>query len=273
MLQLLKRRSSVLESDIGSVGPIRRIRQKPNLLPSKRLGTADGGVPISASGTGVHSDVHLFGESNHKFSKMLIENGDNSVPGMSFAHVPSQSSEMAEKILQQLDKLTPPRKEKSSVLKLSTAREKSPAKLTPTMLHGQALKSLENLDSSKILENVQDNNKISDVLTACVPDAQDSTFQKPDKVENGPTKVFDGTVSIVKNVETAFSSNDMVPSVKTADNSMKYSSIHPPPQKKQAFQMSAHEVLFLPWSILRHKLSAAIFSLVVFDCQIIMIKY
>ena len=49
----------------------------------------------------------MLGESNPKFSKTLMENGDNSHPGINFAHVPSQSSEMAEKILQQLDKLAP----------------------------------------------------------------------------------------------------------------------------------------------------------------------
>ena len=40
----------------------------------------------------------MLGESNPKFSKTLMENGDNSRPGISFAHVPSQSSEMAEKL-------------------------------------------------------------------------------------------------------------------------------------------------------------------------------
>lgn len=250
---LLKRRSSVLDSDIGSVGPIRRIRQKPNLLSPKSLGTAVGGSPLSATRTGVRSDVaqfplsliekpRLLGESKHRFSKTLIENGDNSVPGISFAHVPSQSSEMAEKILEQLDKLAPSPKEKSSELKLAAAREKSPAKLTPTMLRGQALKSLENVDSSKILENVPNNNKLSDMLTACVPDARDSTFQKPDKVQNGPTKFFDGSISVVNNVDTTTSSKGTMPSVKTADSAMMNSAIHPPTQKKRAFQMSAHEV-------------------------------
>ena len=42
----------------------------------------------------------MLGESNPKFLKTLMENGDNSRPGISFSHVPSQSSEMAEKILQ-----------------------------------------------------------------------------------------------------------------------------------------------------------------------------
>ena len=109
-LQLLKRRNSVLDSDIGSVGPIRRIRHKPNLLSSKSLCTAIGGSPLPATGTGARSDMplsliekpHMLGESNPKFSKTLMESGDISRPGVSFAHVPSQSSEMAEKILPQL---------------------------------------------------------------------------------------------------------------------------------------------------------------------------
>ena len=109
-LQLLKRRNSVLDSDIGSVGPIRRIRHKLNLLSSKSSRTAIGGSPLSATGTGARSDMplsliekpHVLGESNPKFSKTLMETGDNRRPGVSFAHVPSQSSEMAEKILPQL---------------------------------------------------------------------------------------------------------------------------------------------------------------------------
>lgn len=244
-MQFLKRRSSVLDSDIGSVGPIRRIRQKPNLLSPKSLGTAVGGSPLYGTGTGVHSDVplsliekpHLLNESKHKFSKMLMENGDNSFPGISFARVPTQSSEMAEKILQQLDKLAPSPKEKSSELKLAAAKGKSPAKLTPTMLRGQALKSLENVDSSNIMEIVPENNKSSDMLATRVPDARDSTFQKPDKVENGPAKLFDVSKSVVNNVDSTTSSKDTVPGVKNAD-----SVIYPPTQKRRAFQMSAHEV-------------------------------
>ena len=113
-MQLLKRRSSVLDSNIGSVGPILRIIRTTIL-------------------------------------RTLMENGDNSRPGISFAHVPSQSTEMAEKILQQLDKLAPSPKEKSSQLKLAAAKEKekSPAKLSPSMLRGQALKSLESVPSVK----------------------------------------------------------------------------------------------------------------------------
>ena len=93
-MQLLKRTSSVLDNDTGSVGTILRI-----------LRTTIGGSPLPANGTGARSDMplsliekpHMLGESNPKFSKTLMENGDNSRPGISFAHVPSQSSEWLKK--------------------------------------------------------------------------------------------------------------------------------------------------------------------------------
>ena len=122
------------------------------------------------------------------------------------------------------------------------------------MLRGQALKSLENVDSSKIQESVPDNSKMSDMLTTCVPDTRETTFQKPYKVENGPTKLFDGSKSVVNNVDSTASSKDVVPSVKNTDYAMKNSVIHSPTQKKWAFQTSVHEVyLFLPCSILKNK--------------------
>ena len=119
-LQLLKRRNSVLDSDIGSVGPIRRIRHRLNLLSSKSSRTAIGRSPLSATGTGTRSDMplsliekpHMLGESNPKFSKTLMETWDNRRPGVSFAHVPSQSTEMAEKMFLQHDKLASSLKEK-----------------------------------------------------------------------------------------------------------------------------------------------------------------
>ncbi|KAK9912077.1 hypothetical protein M0R45_035952 [Rubus argutus] len=46
---VLKRRFSVLDNDIGSVGPMRRIRPKPNLLSSRGLNS-----PISSSAVSIH---------------------------------------------------------------------------------------------------------------------------------------------------------------------------------------------------------------------------
>ncbi|KAJ6720068.1 NUCLEAR PORE COMPLEX PROTEIN NUP1 [Salix viminalis] len=140
----LKRRSSILDNDMGSVGPIRRIRQKSNLLPMS-------------------------------VGEPLKENGSSKVHGTSFTPVPSKSSEMASKILQQLDVLV-------------SSREKSPAKLSPSMLRGQALRSLEDVDSSKLLEIVNDNKKLDAKHNTLLPDAGESVFKMKGKIEENWSK-------------------------------------------------------------------------------------
>lgn len=170
-------------------------------------------------------------ETNHGLTKMLTENGDNSVPSTSSTPISSKSSEMASKILQQLDKLV-------------SSREKSPTKLSPSMLRGPALKSLENVDSSIFVENGQDENRANGSLDAPLPDVRDSSSQKRDKVqENGSTKTSSPMViPTTDGVDAAGSIKDNVCSTKTTDCTMKNSTAHPHPQKKSAFQMSAHEV-------------------------------
>ncbi|KAB2033482.1 hypothetical protein ES319_D04G021000v1 [Gossypium barbadense] len=129
-------RSSVLDNDIGSVGPIRRIRQKSSLLSSRNLTLPASAAPLSA---------HVVGTSSAGLDT-LAETGGNSSPGTSFTTVPSKSSQMASKIFQQLEMLVSP-------------GEKSPSMLSSSMLCGQARKSLANVDSSKFLENVHDSSK------------------------------------------------------------------------------------------------------------------
>ncbi|KAH7547703.1 hypothetical protein JRO89_XS14G0004700 [Xanthoceras sorbifolium] len=245
----LKRRSSVLDSDIGSVGPIRRIRQKPNLLTSKTSRLAASGSLLAMRGTGVSDAVQQPSSSMQKpllsgeaksFTEVLTErNKDSSIPITSFTPVPSKSSEMASKILQQLDKLV-------------SSREKSPMKLSPSMLRGPALKSLENVDSSMLLENVQDSNKLDGSAHTSLPDARDSTSQKQDKVEeNGPTKFissFDKLVPATNGADYAGNNKDDVARIKTADSALANSNAYSYPQKKRAFQMSAHEKEYYPCS-------------------------
>ncbi|OMO50245.1 hypothetical protein CCACVL1_30550 [Corchorus capsularis] len=222
----LKRRSSVLDNDIGSIGPIRRIRQKSNLLSSKSLSLAASGGPLSAHEAGTSSaslDTHHV--------SLPAENGDNSTPHPGFTPVPSKSSEMALKIFQQLDKLVSP-------------REKSPTKLSPSMLRGQALKSLENVDSSKFLENMHDCGNFSGAFTE-LPDIRDSTSHKQDKFEENSSKkpvvLFDKSGTIVNGVDTNSSMKENASSVKAADSTVIKSAVQPPQKKRQAFQMSAHE--------------------------------
>jgi hypothetical protein len=85
---------------MGSVGPIRRIRQKSNLLPMS--GT------LSIRGNGMVSNAAQRLTSTEKpvlAGEPLKDNANSNVHGTTFTPVPSKSSEMASKILQQLDVL------------------------------------------------------------------------------------------------------------------------------------------------------------------------
>lgn len=261
-MQALKRRSSVLDNDIGSYGAIRRIRQKPNLLSSRGLSLPVSGSPLSSSGSGLGSEgaqnpsssvlKPTFGEHKHNFVKPSTENGENIVPNTA---VPSKSSEMASKILQQLDKLVSP-KDKSSQLKVPASMDKSPSKLSPSMLRGQALKSLEHVDSSKFVGDVQNNKMLEGSFTKIMHDAQEFTSQRQDNVkENGLLELDspygkssrkvngrDYTVPEVNGEDSMVRRKDAVPNIVTSvpasSNSLAYVA-----QRKRAFRMSALEVL------------------------------
>jgi hypothetical protein len=140
---------------------------------------------------------------------------------------------MASKILQQLDVLV-------------SSREKSPARLSPSMLRGQALRSLEDFDSSKLLEIVNDNNKLDAKPNTSLPDARESVFKMKDKIEeNGPSKSilpYDKSASAVNGMGATSSMKNDVAGVKTTAFPVTSTIVQSPQQKKRAFQMSAHEV-------------------------------
>ncbi|KAG8650987.1 hypothetical protein MANES_07G084000v8 [Manihot esculenta] len=223
----VKRRSSVLDNDVGSVGPIRRIRQKSNLVPS---------ITLSMYGNGLGSDAAQRPSLTQKqalASGTSIENGDNSShQGSRFTPIPSKSSEMASKILQQLDVLV-------------SSREKSPTKLSSSALRGPALRSLENVDSSKFVETVHDNNKMDVKQDTSLPGVRDSLCQKQDVEGNSPKKF------IASYEKSASEVNGIDPTNLVKNNTSDLKAISfpansvaqplPPPQKKRAFQMSAHE--------------------------------
>ncbi|KAK8541958.1 hypothetical protein V6N13_137466 [Hibiscus sabdariffa] len=218
---VLKRRSSVLDNDIGSIGPIRRIRQKSNILSSKHAILPASGNPLS---------MHAAGTSSTGLDD-FADNEDNSSPGTSSTPVPSKSSEMASKILQQLDKLVSP-------------GEKSRSKLSPSMLNGQSLKSLENVDSSKFL-GMHGIDMLSDSHTA-LPDAQDSMSYNHDKAKgNGSTMLLalsDKSVPSVSGVDAgSLTKDNKEPNVKAADSTVIKSAIQLSQQKRRGFQMSTNE--------------------------------
>uniref|UniRef100_A0A6M2EB39 Nuclear pore complex protein NUP1 n=1 Tax=Populus davidiana TaxID=266767 RepID=A0A6M2EB39_9ROSI len=223
----LKRRSSVLDNDIGSVGPIRRIRQKSNLLPTS--GT------LSIRGAGIGSNAAQKLPSTEKpvlVGEPLKDNWDNNVHGTTFTPVPSKSSEMASKILHQLDVLV-------------SSRENSPAKLSPSMLRGPALRSLENVDSSKFVEIDNDTNKLALKHDTLLPDARESVSQKQDEVEEkGPSKPIApcGKSALAGNgMDTTRLLKNDVAGVKTSAFPVMSTFAQAPVQKKRAFQMSAQE--------------------------------
>ncbi|QHN78553.1 Nuclear pore complex protein [Arachis hypogaea] len=222
----LKRSSLTLDNDIGSVGPIRRVRQKSNLLYSK------GSSSLSIARSGAGGDYSQQPSSSSQNPTLMDENVNDSKPGTSFPALPTKSSEMASKILQQLDKLVSP-KEKSSESRLSTVNDISPMKLSPSMLRGQALRSMETVDSSKLLENMQDN-KLDGKVGNLFPGAQKLTLQK-DTVENRPLKL-----NAPSDVDATNPKNQFMSSAKSVDSSM-INSVSFHPQKKSAFHMSAQE--------------------------------
>ncbi|XP_024970131.1 nuclear pore complex protein NUP1-like isoform X1 [Cynara cardunculus var. scolymus] len=240
----LKRRSSVLD-DIGSGGPVRRIRQKANLLLqgsslAKHKSQFDSSAlqqPGAAS-----QKLILRNEPEPKVSKTVEENGETSKRILGYASVPTKSSQMASKILEQLERLSP--KEKPSGSRLAGTNEKSPTKQTSNMIHGQALGSLEKVDSPKFLPSPPVNQKSESQNHTWLPEARASTSQSKDKVEeNGPRKF-----AVPRNVLSSMNGSstivvrDNAPIATNTDSILKLPA--EPPQKKRSFQMSAHEDSF-----------------------------
>ncbi|KAG7581026.1 hypothetical protein ISN44_As08g007680 [Arabidopsis suecica] len=204
----LKRRSSVLDNDIGSVGPVRRIRQKSN-LSSRSLALPVSESPLSVRANGGEKTTHT--------SKDSAED----IPGSSFNLVPTKSSEMASKILQQLDKIV-------------ATREKSPSKLSPSMLRGPALKSLQNVEAPKFLDNLPEKK-------ANLPD---SSYQKQ---EISRESVSREVLAPSEKAGGAVDGTSKIGSSKDQDTRGKgvylplTNSLEEHPPKKRAFRMSAHE--------------------------------
>ncbi|KAJ8747225.1 hypothetical protein K2173_008880 [Erythroxylum novogranatense] len=216
------RRSSVLENDNRSIGAIRRIRQKSNILPTSGA--------LSNRGTGFGSDSAqppVPAKIPASGSETLVDNEENSIHQSGLKRVPSKSSEMALKILQQLDALV-------------SSREKSPTKLPTPMVVGSALKSLDHIE--KYLGNIHGKNQLDAKGEKPSSDLRDMMWQQDKVKENEPTifgttkdkstsvvNEVDAAVEVAENENRAFSFSTM----KSVDR--------PASQRKQSFQMSAHE--------------------------------
>ncbi|KAL2324993.1 hypothetical protein Fmac_024051 [Flemingia macrophylla] len=246
-LGAVKRRSSVLDNDIGSVGPVRRIRQKSNLsclpISGSSLSIARSGIVIDAAqqhSSSMQNSI-LLKEVKHNHVKLSKQNVDDVIPSSSFSPFPSESSKMASKILHQLDKFVSP-KEKSSELRLPNVHDNSPTKLSHSMLRGQALRSMEIVDSSKLLDSIH-GNKLDGQFGKFSASAQNQKLNSQgDRVENGSLKLVapsDGLLPLTTEDATN-PRNQVLSSAKSGDSFMA-KSVSDPPQKKRAFHMSAHE--------------------------------
>lgn len=231
VFQTLKCRNSVLDDGIGSVSSIRRIRQKLNLMAPRipnttaRVGTDTNAVLVSSK-----QKPSLIGEQKY-VSNTVGENADQGFSNTSHTRAPPRSSEVAAKILQNLEKWTP--KKKSSEYRLVDVWEKSPFKLTQSMLHGQALRSMEDVSSSKLLLDFQDDDKLQNRSNATLPHARDSTSQEQVEVEENGFQESD-----------TIANNDSAVALKASDtsDSVVTTGVSEPPQKKRAFRMTAQEV-------------------------------
>ncbi|XP_041999983.1 nuclear pore complex protein NUP1-like [Salvia splendens] len=232
----LKRRSSALDDEIGSVVSVRRIRQKSNSLTSSIRHTAHGvGV-----GSHVKQKPQMNGEERNKVLKNSGENENERVSRTSYFHVPSKSKEVAAKILQQLEMISP--KEKLPVSKLEAMPENSPSKLISNRLSGRALRSLEDVGSSKLPLNVQDDLRSGDQINGILPDVHESSPLKQGKAEeNGPNVSFipSGRWNSDLNNDAAVSLKTSTPGLEPGDSVVKNGASQP--QKKSAFRMSAEE--------------------------------
>ncbi|ONK65132.1 uncharacterized protein A4U43_C07F34010 [Asparagus officinalis] len=247
--QSLKRGSAALDGEVGSVGPIRRIRQKSGLLLSSKVPHSSlSGKIISNHSTPAFKDV-LEGSTSvqktllldeRKYVSLGSEAAENGISSATM--IPLQSSETAQKLFQQLDKLLPSPKEKSAEPKM-IARDESPSKLTLGMLHGSALRSMEDIPSKFF--TVEGHGQIG--TSSASPNIGSSHSLKLDMVkENGPDSVSLGMKSAS---EANGVSNVPIPSeyvkhgVRSENIAIARNVGHAVP-KKPAFQMSAPEDSF-----------------------------
>ncbi|XP_073107882.1 uncharacterized protein [Elaeis guineensis] len=253
--QVLNQGSSALDGDFGSVGPIRRIRQKSNMIsPTKDIRLKfPGNLPPSPStpldkgfiqgSASMQETVGLDDQKHDSIDLQSSEKGNNRKSYENIVSSPLQSRETAKKILQQLDKLVPSPKERSSEPN-TFSRDESPSKLMHISLRGQVFENMKDINSSKPLDK-EGNDNLDAVDDSLLLDIRNTPPQNPVKVEeNGPIK---SSVSGVKSASESNSADDAL--VRVADFMPGNSSAHVgisdsaafPSQKNPAFKMIAPE--------------------------------
>lgn len=248
--QTLKRRSSVLDDDFTSGGPIRRTRHKPIFVsqlrnPDPSGSTSNQLIPfLSPRNDGERTML----ESARKPTEFEKQNAFHSREATTKELylgpcIPPQSSETARKILEHLDRMVPSPKEISAEAQLAIARDKSPSQLTVSMLNGPARRSTESIDATSLFDKyspssvVQKNNE---------PTGQGASTAEQKYGGKGKAPLFN---SLTTSVEAPTSSGigdvsslipDAVPARYDA-NSLILDGPFKIPEKSKGFRMSALE--------------------------------
>lgn len=154
-MQMLKRRSTVLDEGWTSGGPIRRTRHKAivsitpsNLTQSRGLVFPATPYPSASLLTLASPIGGKRGEGTPAQRNAVASppKEKNTLTASGNFYVPAQSSETARKILETLEKMTPSPKGKSLGDELAYVRDRPPTALTEGMLNDQARKSMSFVD-------------------------------------------------------------------------------------------------------------------------------
>ncbi|XP_065004447.1 nuclear pore complex protein NUP1-like isoform X2 [Musa acuminata AAA Group] len=240
--QVFKRRSSVLESDLGPFLPIRSIRQKLTVKPSSKVihsvlpGNLHHG-PSTPFKRDVQDDLSVI--QKPIWSDGHEKSGDNRISNNIVTPVSPQSSEMEKKILQQLDKLVPSPKEKTSKLKSNTLDE-SP----DNVMHASSGQTLRNEEMYSTKSKFVQGNNLDSFRGSLMPDFRNSLSYKQETARF-PQENCSVSISGVKLMSEANDMCDGVISVtaatcdKAAAEAMISDSVVVSQHQKLAFQSAA----------------------------------
>ncbi|XP_065036237.1 nuclear pore complex protein NUP1-like isoform X2 [Musa acuminata AAA Group] len=241
--QVFKRRSLVLESDLGPFLPIRSIRQKLTVKPSSKVmhSVLPGNLhhsPSTPFKRDVQDDLSVI--QKPIWSDGHEKSGDNRISNNIVTTVSPQSSEMEKKILQQLDKLVPSPKEKTSKLKSNTLDE-SP----DNVMHASSGQTLRNEEMYSTKSKFVQGNNLDSFRGSLMPDFRNSLSYKQETATFPQENCSSVSISGVKLMSEANDMCDGVISVtaamcdKAAAEAMISDSVVVSQHQKLAFQSAA----------------------------------
>ncbi|CAM8897752.1 unnamed protein product [Rhodiola kirilowii] len=207
----LKRRSSVLQDQFGSIGPIRRVRQKLNLLNSK--GVDAPARDSSSPNSGSRDKTEALADA----------------PASTVDPAPTYLTEVTKQTEPRLDQLVSSQNESPSGQISDSTKGKSPLILASETMASQISRNLEKGESSGVKEDAQYNNTMDDSHDTSLYDAGYSAVEYGKACQN-EQKMPDG-FSSEKISDTEVLNNAPLAEATFCDE--KTCAV----QKKQAFRM------------------------------------